>query len=75
MRSFSLLRLELRSGTSVGVKWLRRSVVLHLSSETADENDETCLNIGWNVKIIRCKEAHYRILHMFSSPFSPCTLL
>lgn len=52
-----------------------RIALERLCSEAADENDETCLNIGWDVKIIRCKVAHYRILHIFSSPFSPCTLL
>lgn len=52
-----------------------RIALEQLCSEAADENEETCLNMGWNVKIIRCKEAHYRILHIFSRPFSPCTLL
>lgn len=52
-----------------------RIALERLCSEAADENDETCLNIGWNVKIIRCKVAHYRILHIYSRPFSPCTLL
>lgn len=52
-----------------------RVALERLCSEAADENDETCLNIDWNVKIIRSKVAHYRILHIFSRPFSPCTLL